>query len=340
MDKAELRKQGKLKKAIIFDCDNTLWAGVLGEDSVVPNEEIQKEAVLLSRSGVIIGLCSKNNPADVEEVLPSQILNNDYLSVKRVNWEDKVSNLLSIAEELNVGLNSIVMVDDSDFEINFIRERLPEVLAIYPHELMTTVHQWFDLSGDFSKTVQYKQQLERKREESKFSSLEEFLSTLDIKVGIRVNDTDNIKRIAELTQKTNQFNLTTARYTEDEILDFMTHKGWVISASVSDRFGDSGLTAVIILNKNGSIEEFLMSCRIIGRNIEFTLMDYLAEFALGKGFWVLGCFYYPTLKNKQVSSFYDNFAYFVEDYGHYVYYTLRLYSYQKQGKDYICVHKS
>lgn len=336
MDKQELRIQGKLKKAVIFDCDNTLWSGVVGEDEVILNESIQKDAVFLSQHGVIVGLCSRNNEEDVNLALATQILNDKYLSVKRINWGDKVQNLRDIAEELNIGLDSIVFVDDSPFEINSVRERLPEVLAIYPHELMETVHRWFDLSGDFTKTLQYKEQLARRREQERFGEdYEAYLASLQMEITISVNDFDNIPRIAELTQKTNQFNLTTERFTEKQVWEYMSLFK-VFTVSVKDRFGDSGLTAVAMVAA-GYIDVFLMSCRIIGRNIEYSLMDFIVEHCRGDNYGTLIGTYKPTAKNGQVAAFYNKFAHRVRENDGEVFFFIDTGRYQKQGRDYICV---
>ena len=138
--------RSKLKKALIFDCDNTLWKGVLWEDKIVPDEEIQNNAVLFAEHGVIIGICSKQNYVDVMDALRKQILTGKYISVSRVNWKDKASNLKEIAQELNIGLGAIVFVDDSGFERSLVSQVLPEVLVIHPSQLLETVVEWFKVS--------------------------------------------------------------------------------------------------------------------------------------------------------------------------------------------------
>jgi len=301
------------KKALIFDCDNTLWKGIIGEGEVIPDLEIQGDIKFLAKRGVIIGLCSKNNEEDVLEALKKQPLTEDYISVKRINWKDKVSNLKEIAEELNIGLDAIVFVDDSEFEIELIRQQLPEVMAIYPKGLMDVVLSYFDLSGDFTKTQQYKDNLQRVRAKERFTDINEYLASLDMNLTIKLNDTSQIPRIVELTQKTNQFNLTTDRHSEKQVTGLM-ERGRVYSMSVKDRFGDNGLTGVCIVNDwdvphYGIIGVFLLSCRILGRGIEFALIDYIIKDLKKAGYTHIYGEYIPTKKNKQVELFYPSIGF-------------------------------
>jgi len=311
MNKDELRKSGKLKKVIIFDCDNTLWKGVVGEDIIEPNIDIQKDAKFLANRGVIIGLCSKNNEDDINEVLKNQILTDEYISIKRINWNNKVLNLQEIAEELNIGLDSIVFVDDSPFEINYILEQLPEILAIYPNELMETVHMWFDLTGSLGKTREYKEQYLRKKESNLFLNIDDYLKSLNMIIKIRLNDKKNIARISELTQKTNQFNLTTRRYDDNEINEFMTNNS-VYTLSISDKFGDNGITGVCIVRTN-VIDLFLLSCRILGRGIEYAFIDCIVNDLKNMKYEYVFAEYISTPKNKQVESFYSKIGFVREN---------------------------
>jgi len=293
-----------LKKAIIFDCDNTLWRGVIGEEEVIMDSDIQQDIVFLANRGVIIGLCSKNNEKDVLDALSDQIFKEEFISVKRINWKDKDENLREIAYELNIGLDSIVFVDDSPFEIGLIKEKLPEVLAIYPKDLMSVANDWFDLSGDFTKTKQYKEQYNRVKALEMFSDNRSYLSSLDMILDIRINDVKNIKRITELTQKTNQFNLTTKRLTEHEMDDLM-FKAKVYSLSVRDIYGDSGITGVCIVSFN-TIDVFLLSCRILGRGIEHAFLDWVMADLKKKGQRYIFGRYIPSPKNVQTESFYKD----------------------------------
>lgn len=292
-----------LKKAIIFDCDNTLWQGIVGEGEISPDTDIQQDIIFLANKGVIIGLCSKNNEQDVTETLKTQFLTEKYISAKRINWKDKVSNLKEIAQELNIGTDSMVFVDDSEFERGLVKDKLPEVIAIHPRDLMRMALDNFDLSGSFTKTQQYKENLQRMRAQEQFSDIEDYLASLDMVLTIKVNDESQIARITELTQKTNQFNLTTKRYQEEHIREFMKSHH-VYSLSVKDKFGDNGLTGVCMV-KGGIIDTFLLSCRILGRNIEYAFIDFVIQDRLKDNISVLIGKYVESPKNGQVKGFYE-----------------------------------
>lgn len=330
-----LKVTGKAKKAVIFDCDNTLWKGILGEDGfdgIDMSEhskigslyhQVQNMAVWLSKHGVLIGLCSKNNPEDVADVIArhsDMALKDDNIVISEVNWNDKASNLRAIAENLNIGLDSLVFVDDSNFEINLIREQLPQVLCMqvpeaiydYPNRLSDIINTYFyfsDSKADFDKTNQYKQQAQRNQQKSKFSDITDYLKSLEMEVSFGIDKPEEAERVAQLTQKTNQLNLCTNRYTQaqiEAIKDSSTQS--YLSLSVSDKFGDSGLTGVAIVSyegNKGKIDDLLMSCRIMGRNIEFVFMDYIMNFLKGHGCSTIEANYIPTQKNKPVVDFYE-----------------------------------
>ena len=333
-----LRNTGKLKKAIIFDCDNTLWKGVLGEDGMdgidmSPNSKsgkfyhlVQRIALFLSKRGVLVGLCSKNNEQDVLDVLRNHkemILKEDHILIKKVNWIDKANNLRAIASELNIGTDSLVFVDDSNFEINLIKEQIPEITTIqvptsiadYPDSILKNVYKYFNLvlnNDDINKTKIYKQQFERENSKTTFSSIEDYLASLEIEITVVKNDNTYMPRIAQLTQKTNQFNLTTCRYTESQIDQLIKDKKHEVYAMfVSDKFGDNGLTGVCIVKEdekhldNVIIDSFLMSCRIIGRNIEFVFMNHIIKDLANKGYQSIIADFIPTKKNALVEYFYD-----------------------------------
>lgn len=330
-----LKVTGKAKKAVIFDCDNTLWKGILGEDGydgIDMSEhskfggiyhQVQNMAVWLSKHGVLIGLCSKNNPEDVADVIerhPDMALKNENIVISQINWNDKASNLRSIAETLNIGLDSLVFVDDSDFEINLIKEQLPQVMCVqvpeaiydYPAKLGEIINTYFyfsDSKADLDKTKQYKQQAERAMQKSKFSDITEYLRSLEIEVTFGVDKAEEAERVSQLTQKTNQLNVCTTRYTQAQIeaIKENPNKSY-ISLSVKDKFGDSGLTGVAIVSYSdgkGRIDDFLMSCRVMGRNIEFAFVDYIISILKGHGCEIVEAHYLPTQKNKPVSYFFE-----------------------------------
>lgn len=333
-----IKNNGKLRKALIFDCDNTLWGGVLGEDGLENIQmsltspkgqffkKVQEIAIYLSKRGVIVCICSKNNHEDVDEVLikhPNMLLKDEHLVIKKVNWQDKATNLRHIAQELNIGIDSLVFVDDSDFEVNLVNEQLPEVLtfqvpknvASYPDELLKLVYKYFNLvsnADDLRKIQMYKQQFEREELKNTYDSIEDYLKSLEIEISIVKDDLVHLSRIAQLTQKTNQFNLTAIRYTETQIENFMTSLGSVVLGTfVKDKFGDSGLTGICILKRDEMdetlmhIDSLLMSCRVIGRNIETKLFGYIVDHAKELGVNTLRSTYRKTKKNKQVDDFFD-----------------------------------
>lgn len=328
---------GKAKKALIFDCDNTLWKGILGEDGFDNIEmssrtkdgavfsEIQAMALALNKQGILIGLCSKNNPGDVDEVIethPDMQLRDEHITINKSNWSDKVSNLKEIAQELNIGLDSLVFVDDSSFEVNLIREQLPEITVLqvperlyeYPKMIRENIGLFYNLSftaEDRKKIEMYKHQVKRETVKKEFTNIEGYLASLELKMTIHLDDESIIPRMSQMSQKTNQFNLTTKRYAEGDIKSFIEIDDSVVFAfSVSDKFGDSGVTGLCIINfdtinKTADIDTFLMSCRIIGRNIEYAFMDYIIDMIKEKKINVIKTKYIKTPKNEQVKEFYD-----------------------------------
>lgn len=369
------KNTGRLKKAIIFDCDNTLWKGIIGEDGIDKIDmsasshsgrffnKVQQIAVFLSQHGIIVGICSKNNEMDVNEVLenhPDMILKDEHISIKKINWENKAANLFSIASELNIGLDSIVFVDDSSFEISFIKEQIPEIVSLqvpkaiyeYPDFLLQHIYKCFNLTNnneDVRKAEIYRQQFKRESAKKIHKSIDEYLASLNISLIISKDDLAQVPRIAQLTQKTNQFNITTKRYTENQILTMMKGSNeHVFSVSAKDKFGDNGLTAVCIIKtdpenkKVCSIDTFLMSCRIIGRNIEFVIMDYIMRWLASQyDITTVNAEYISTNKNQQALNFYSSvgFSLIKDDIGTKILgtkiYSLELAKYQPKNISYI-----
>jgi FkbH-like protein len=326
---------GHFYKALVLDCDNTLWGGVVGEDLIggikldphaYPGRvywQAQQACAALERNGVLLCLCSKNNPQDVDEVLerhPNQVLSDARIAVKKVNWSDKVSNLRAIASELNIGLDSLIFLDDSDFECASVRAALPQVRVFQvPKALpdygrvLREIRELFLAGGvseeSRSKTEQYRQIQQANQEHARYASHEDYLASLELMVDLRRNSITDMARISELTQKSNQFNLTTLRQTPGEIQDRMhSSDGCVYSLSVADRFGNAGLTGVAIVDwrgEVGSIAAFLMSCRVIGRGVEFSIWPHIAADAMRRGCRFLEAEFRATAKNAQVADFFD-----------------------------------
>lgn len=297
------RNKGKIKKVLILDCDNTLWNGIVGEDGfegidMSPNSKkgvnfarIQYLIKGLRQRGVLLCLCTKNNLEDVQNVLqnhPDMLLSADDFLIKKINWSSKVDNIKEIALELNLGLDSFVFVDDSDFEVNLVKEQLPEVkvyqvprkLHLYPELFIEILNDFYNpvlTKEDFTKTESYQQEFKRNELKSAFSNQSEYLASLGLELEIKCDSFADIERISQMTQKTNQFNFTTKRYATTEIEQFMTSDEYsVLSYSVKDKYGNYGITGLVILKYEGrdvEFDTFLMSCRIIGRDIEFAIID-------------------------------------------------------------------
>ena len=320
----------KRKKCLVLDLDHTLWGGVLGEDGTegiqiggdYPGKAFlywQEALWQLAKKGVILAVCSKNNEEDVLEAWekhPSIVLKKEAFSAYRINWKDKATNIKELAEELNLGLDSMVFVDDHPTEREWVKQMLPMVsvpdfpeqpylLPVFFQQLVEDYFKVYSLTEeDRNKTEQYRANANRVLAQKGFADYDAFLKSLDIRITIEAAHEYHIPRIAQMTQKTNQFNLTTRRYTDTEIRGLM-EQGWKIwCISVADKFGDDGITGCIMINGD-QIDTFLLSCRILGKGIEFVFLKKLLEILYAQGFTSLKAQYIPTLKNAQVSEFYE-----------------------------------
>lgn len=320
------------KKCLVLDLDNTLWKGVVGEDGLsgiqmsgdYPGKAFhfwQVGIKQLKEDGVILALCSKNNLSDIEEVWQERqdmVLRPEDFAAMRINWQDKATNIREIAEELNIGLDSMVFVDDNPTERELIRQQLSMVVVPdfpnQPFELPELLQQLSDVyfgiyhltEEDKKKTEQYAQNALRQREVAQYGNYTDYLKSLDMHLTIdKVTDT-TLSRVAQLTQKTNQFNLTTRRYTETDIHAMLASGADIWTLTVIDRFGDYGLTGVLIITANNDIDTLLMSCRVLGKGIE----EAFLKFVLAKSEdATITASYLPTKKNKQVESFYDKLGF-------------------------------
>ncbi len=327
---------GMGRKVLVLDCDNTLWGGILGEDgengiqigdgtrSGKVFREIQHILRGFLKQGILLALCSKNNPEDVNHILSGHsdmVLTDSDIVAKKVNWNDKVTNLRELANELNLGLESFVFIDDSQFEIGLVEKELPqvkcikvpEVLSNYPEVLRSLEREFFSFNRtaeDADKTKMYQQEWKRNSESTKFTSTEDYLRSLNLQINVQWNEAVLTPRAAQLTQKTNQFNFTTKRYTEGDIQRMINDKNYLVASfSVNDKYGDYGITGLLISKLNGSmanIDTFLMSCRVIGRNIEIVFFDYVIEKLKSVGIKDIESEYIPTAKNQQVATFYSS----------------------------------
>ena len=338
---------GLNKKCIVLDLDNTLWGGIVGEDGFnkiklgpqPPGNtyvEFQKYLLSLHERGIILAVNSKNNLDDAIEVIknhPNMILRENHFGCLKINWNDKVTNLKEIAQELNIGLDSIVFIDDDPVNRDFVRETLPEVLTIElpkdPSLYVSTLTELNDFhviqitEEDKQRGKMYTQQRMRVESEKNSTSFEEYLKQLNIKIHIKKADEFTIPRISQLTLKTNQFNLTTKRYQEEDIKNFSQDKKKIVGcARIEDKFGDNGITSVFIVKKDNEeewiIDTFLLSCRVIGRGVEEGILDYIINEARKNNVKRIIGNFIPTKKNKPSESFLPNFG-FEKENEHWIY---------------------
>jgi FkbH-like protein len=325
--------RGYAKKCLVADADGCLWGGIAGEDGVhgiqigatFPGSafrEFQEVMLRLRDRGVLLALCSKNDPALVEEVFAARAadmpLRLDHFAAVRVNWTDKAQNIRDIAAELNIGLDSLVFVDDSAFEIALVKELLPmvETMQLPPDPVdyseLLAASPWFDTMAvsddDRRRSEFYAAERQRRTAEASALSVDEYLRGLDMEVAIDHVTDATLARAAQLTQKTNQFNLTTKRYTESDVRAFVAsadHDAFVVR--LRDRLGDSGIVGVAIVEHRAgesTIDTLLMSCRVLGRGVEDALLAACAAAGSTRGHQRLAGRYLPTAKNGRVADFY------------------------------------
>jgi len=322
------------RKCIVVDLDNTLWGGVIGEDGLEgiklgptpegrPFLEFQEYMLSLFERGIILAINSKNNLEDVIEVFkkhPYMILKEENFASMQINWNDKISNMKAIAEEIDIGIDSLVFLDDDKLSREIIKMALPEVLVVdmpEDHSLyVKTIMELNDLNTlqiveeDKKRGVMYAQQRKRKELERTSSDITQYLKGLNMLITIEKANSFNIPRISQLTLKTNQFNMTTKRYLEEEIKKLANDNRFIVlSLQVEDKFGDNGITGAAIVEKqlhNFRIDTFLLSCRVIGRLVEKTMLAYIMNLAVkAKATTLIGEFI-PTKKNAPAKDFYKD----------------------------------
>jgi FkbH-like protein len=290
------------RKVIVLDCDDTLWKGICGEDGpqgiVIdpPHRALQQFMAERRRAGYLLAMCSKNNEDDVLEVFrahPGMPLGIGDFVARRIDWEPKSANLASLADELGLGLDSFILVDDSVKECTEVQAAVPEVLALpLPSDPAgipaMLAHVWaFDRARvtdeDRRRPELYAQRAERVRAERSAASLEEFLASLDLRIRIAPLEPADLPRVAQLTARTSQMNTTCRRRSEAEIGALCETEGWeCLTVSVRDRFGDYGLTGVAIFRAVDdalTVDTFLLSCRALGRGVEHRMVARLGEIA-------------------------------------------------------------
>ncbi|MDD9939909.1 MAG: HAD-IIIC family phosphatase [Myxococcales bacterium] len=315
------------RKVLVLDCDNTLWGGVVGEDGVeglrleAGHATLQRWAASLVEQGVLVALCSKNVEQDVAaafEGRPDFPLRPEHLVAQRVNWQPKVQNLQELAEELNLGLDSFVFLDDNPVECGQVSAMLPQVLTLQvptDNSLAGWVeHLWmFDrvkvTDEDRARTQMYRQNAERKQFEQSAGGIDAFLAGLELEVESGEPDGDEWARVSQLTQRTNQFNATTVRRSEEEIADLRSSGVRILRQRVRDRFGDYGLVGVLFLRTEGDaieVETFLLSCRVLGRGVEHAMLREAAQHAREQGLSRLIVPFRNTAKNEPMRAFLES----------------------------------
>ncbi len=313
-------------KVIALDADNTLWRGVCGEDGALgvsidsPYLELQKFMIEKYNQGMLLVICSKNNEADVWEVFeknPHMLLKKEHFAGWRINWKYKSDNLKDLARELNLGIDSFIFIDDSITECSEVMTNCPKVLTLNlpqdPQNILPFLkHAWcFDrlkvTEEDKMRTKMYLSEKKRQEVEKEIHSLEDFLVKLELRMCMNDVVKSQVARVSQLTQRTNQFNMSSIRMSEEEISDLMSKpdvKCWTIE--VSDRFGDYGLVGVVIAKKESDrlfIDSFMLSCRVLGRGVEDTILSGLARYCKENGLDIIEARYIPTAKNQPFLEF-------------------------------------
>ena len=330
--------KGAKKKCIAVDLDNTLWGGVIGEDGVngiqlANNKEgarykdTQRILKKMKEQGVMIAILSKNNVEDVEPVFshPDMVLQHEDFVAEVINWEPKTMNIRELAVYLNIGLDSFVFLDDDPAERERMKVECPEVVVIdfpkdtvrLPSVVANAYDEYFfslEVTGeDLKKTAMYRAEAKYKTVMSSAVSMEDFLKKLEMTMDIHFMKPEEEKRVTQLTNKTNQFNVTTKRYSEEEIHGLAAAKNSdIITVHIADKYGDQGLVSVMILKYAGieaEVDSFLMSCRVMGRNVENEMMARIKDLLKQKGINTVKAAYIKTAKNAPVLDLFEKLGF-------------------------------
>jgi len=328
---------GKTKKCLVLDLDNTCWGGVIGDDGLecihVGTETaisesfttFQKYAKELKQRGITLAVCSKNDFKNAQEGFehPDSILKFDDFTSFKANWNPKHQNIMDIAKEINIGMDSLVFIDDNPVERDIVSSQVPSVAV--PNVGNDVIHfidhidrnGYFEpislLADDINRNQYYEDNKKRAKVESTFKSYDEFLASLEMTAEIKSFSSIYLVRISQLINKTNQFNLTTKRYTDGEIEKIASSNSHIkIYGKLTDKYGDNGLIAITI----GTIKEnqchinlWLMSCRVLKRDMEFAMLDEVVRQGKEKGVSEIIGYYYKSAKNNMVSDLYKKFGF-------------------------------
>ena len=326
--------RGKTRKVLVLDLDNTLWGGVIGDDGLEgiaigqgsaegeAHLDIQRMALALRERGIVLAVCSKNEDATARLPFarhPDMILKEDHFAAFHANWVDKASNLRDIARTLNLGLDSIVFLDDDPAERAQVRFELPQVAvpevfgdpALYPR--IVAAAGYFEATAfsddDRNRAEFYARNDERSAFIDQFSNLEEYLRSLDMEITFAPFNESGRGRIAQLSSRSNQFNLTTRRFTEADVKAMETDATlFTLQVRLTDRFGDNGMISVVVCralpDETWEIDTWLMSCRVLNRGVEIMVLEELARAAEAGGAKALIGVYRPTDRNMMVKDHY------------------------------------
>lgn len=340
-------------KCLVLDCDGTLWGGVIGEDGMAGIDlgpeypgccyvAFQRCLQDLLHRGFLLAICSKNNLNDVQQVLrehPHMLLREHHFAAIRVNWNSKPENIRSIADELRLGLDSFLFIDDSPHECRMVRSFLPEVRAVQVPERPLEIPACLDYlqeleltsftAEDRNRSKMYVQNRQRLQVAVACGDMAQYLASLNMRMHVYFNGEQHLARLAQMTQKTNQFNLTTKRYSEKEILSFIQDPDRLTAYfSLSDIFGDNGIVSLILLSGMSTakveVDTFLMSCRVLGRKAEEVFLYLILKELRELGKTVVVARYIPTAKNSLVRDFWDRQGFSVVEEGAYEFYLKNL----------------
>jgi FkbH-like protein len=319
------------KKCIVIDADNTLWGGVVGEDGIegiqlgdeFPGSayrDFQKYLLYLQRRGIMIAIASKNNPADFYEVMDrhdAMVLRREHIAAFEIHWESKVDSIRRVAQDLNIGLDSIVFVDDSPKEIGEVRDRLPEVACVLaPEEVVelpsclagTDFFDLIEITDEDRRRTQMIRADRSRKELHETMSEEQFRAALGLEMTVFRAKKQHLARITQLINKTNQFNLTTIRRAANEVESLMLSSHHVVlGMELKDKYGDYGLVGTAVLEHRGDkciIDSLLMSCRVLGRGAETAFIAQVAKIAADWRCKAIEGRYVPTAKNGMVKDIY------------------------------------
>jgi FkbH-like protein len=329
---------GRVVKCVVLDLDNTLWGGVVGDLGPLGIQvgahgdgeafyRFQKYLLALKTRGILLAVCSKNDMANALapfEQNPEMVLKRDDITVFVANWENKADNIRVICDTLDIGFDSLLFLDDNPFERNLVRKYLPEVIVPeLPEDPADFVRSLSELNlfettsfsaEDVARSALYKQEADRRQTQTRYTDVTEYLKSLDMRITIARFDGAKIGRISQLFLRSNQFNLTTHRYSEGECATMMKNEAGCIPlhASLADRFGDHGLISIVVAWPEGDalrISDWLMSCRVLARGVEQYLMNHMVGIARDRGLSRVSGEYIPSAKNAMVKDFWAQFGF-------------------------------